>query len=233
MSKVTVVTPTYNERDNIGMLAERIFQLGIRDLSLFVVDDNSTDGTKEILLQLSKKYPVYVLHRERKLGLGTAYIDAFRKVLQGDADIIVQMDADLSHDPSVIPTMLEKIQSYDMVLGSRYVRGGRIENWDRARKLVSKFGNFYARIILGLAYKDLTGGYKCFKRDVLEAIDLGQLSSIGYNFQIETTYEAHKNGFNICEIPITFSERKTGQSKFNIGIIFESFIKVLRLRWSK
>lgn len=231
---VYVVTPTYNEKENLPILAEKIFALKIPDLSLLVVDDNSPDGTGKIAEDLAKKHPVKVIHRQGKQGLGTAYAAAFKEILKltSSQDVnIVQMDADLSHDPAAIPELLEKIKDCDIVLGSRYILGGRTENWDFFRKLVSRFGNFYARLVLGLPYRDLTGGFKCFRKEVLENIDLGSLSSVGYNFQIETTYRAHQKGYKIRETPIVFRERKTGQSKFNIKIILESFWKVLRLRF--
>jgi dolichol-phosphate mannosyltransferase len=181
-----------------------------------------------------------VVHRPQKSGLGTAYIEAFKEVLlQQKADwddtIIIQMDADLSHDPAAIPEILRKAQNdkCDVVLGSRYIKDGKIENWDFFRKLISRFGNIYARIVLGLPYRDLTGGYKCFRAEVLKNIDLEGLSSVGYNFQIETTYRAHRARYRICEIPISFTERKVGASKFNLGIILESFWKVLLLRFKK
>lgn len=242
MASVFVVTPTYNERNNLEILSKKIFDLKISGLKLIVVDDNSPDGTGEFAEELAKIYPVKVIHREKKMGLGTAYAQAFKEIIaknnsfgtaQDKPDYIIQMDTDLSHDSSVIPKMLEKITDCDVVLGSRYVRGGKIENWDFFRRMISRWGNIYARFILGLPYKDLTGGFKCFRREVLENIDLDSLSSVGYNFQIETTNAAHKKGYKICEIPITFTERKGGVSKFNIGIIFESFWKVLLLRFKK
>lgn len=265
---IFVITPTYNERANLEALVQKIFSLGISGLSLIVVDDNSPDRTGELAEELSKKYPIKVIHRPQKSGLGTAYIEAFKEILRSAQDdaLIIQMDADLSHDPSVIPQLLEKAgypviaspvesgtlhgvdsakQSLgdrhglrprddtkcDLVLGSRYVKVGKIENWDFFRKLISRFGNIYARIVLGLPYRDLTGGFKCYRREVLQKMDLDSLSSVGYNFQIETTYRAHQAGFKICEIPISFTERKIGASKFNLGIILESFWKVLLLRF--
>lgn len=232
MSKTFVVIPTYNESENLPLLVERIFALSIPELELMVVDDTSPDGTGNVADELAKKYPIKVLHREGKQGLGTAYIAGFAEVLSRAPvnSRIIQMDADLSHDPKVIPALLLASETHDLVLGSRYVAGGRIERWGISRRLISKFGNLYARVVLGLPYHDLTGGFKCFRKNALEEIDFGSLSSVGYNFQIETTYRAHKNGFRICEIPITFTERKTGSSKFNWAIISESFWKVLLLR---
>ena len=230
--KAVVVIPTYNERSNIIEVIEKIFALGLNDLEVLVVDDNSPDGTDEVVKELSLKYPIKLLSRAKKEGLGKAYVSAFKLILsaQDKPDYIIQMDADLSHNPKNILDFLHKIGEWDLVLGSRYIKGGGTENWDVIRKMVSRFGNIYAQLILSLPYKDLTGGFKCWKRGVLEKINLDSLSSTGYNFQIETTYKAQKLGYKICETPIIFTERKTGKSKFNLGIIWESFIKVLWLR---
>lgn len=230
---VVVVTPTYNERDNLPALAARIFSLGIDNLGLIVIDDNSPDGTGQLAEKLSQKYPIKVIHRSEKRGLGTAYIEAFRFILQSQnpPDYIVQIDADLSHDPAVIPLMIKKAGECSLVLGSRYIRGGGVKNWGLSRRLVSRFGNIYARVVLGIPIHDLTGGFKCWSREALEKINLDSLSSLGYNFQIETTYKAYRLGYKIREIPIIFEERKTGASKFNLGIILESFFKVLILRF--
>ncbi|MEK7564890.1 MAG: polyprenol monophosphomannose synthase [Patescibacteria group bacterium] len=230
--KAVVVIPTYNERSNIIEVIEKIFALGLNDLEVLVVDDNSPDGTAEVVKELSLKYPIKLLSRAKKEGLGKAYVSAFKLILsaQDKPDYIIQMDADLSHNPKNILDFLHKIGEWDLVLGSRYIKGGGTENWDVIRKMVSRFGNIYAQLILSLPYKDLTGGFKCWKRGVLEKINLDSLNSTGYNFQIETTYKAQKLGYKICETPIIFTERKTGKSKFNLGIIWESFIKVLWLR---
>ncbi|MEK7641131.1 MAG: polyprenol monophosphomannose synthase [Patescibacteria group bacterium] len=235
MTRVYVVTPTYNEKDNLPILVERIFALKIPDLHLMVVDDNSPDGTGKVADELRQKYSALtVIHREKKSGLGTAYVEAFKTLLHVVVpDFIIQMDADLSHDPEVIPAMLEKIRDCDVVLGSRYIPGGKTVNWDFFRKMISRFGNIYARIILGLPYHDLTGGFKCWRKDFLKKMNLEKLSSVGYNFQIETTYLAHKLGAKICEIPITFTERKVGTSKFSLMITLEAFWKVLTLRFKK
>ncbi|MBI2640507.1 MAG: polyprenol monophosphomannose synthase [Candidatus Sungbacteria bacterium] len=231
MSKVIVI-PTYNERQNLPLVVEGIFALGIPDLRVMVVDDNSPDGTGVVAEKLAQKYPVSVMHREKKQGIGAAYVCAFKKILAlpEKQECVIQMDADMSHDPALIPQMLASIKTCDLVLGSRYIAGGGIKNWDPLRRLVSRFGNVYARFVLWLPYRDLTGGYKCFRPEVLEAIDLDSLSSRGYNFQIETTFKAHQKGFRIIEIPIVFTERKFGVSKFNLPIILESFIKVFWLR---
>ncbi|MEK7590138.1 MAG: polyprenol monophosphomannose synthase [Patescibacteria group bacterium] len=234
MASIFVVTPTYNERNNLEILSKKIFDLKIPELKLIIVDDNSPDGTGKFAEELAKTYPVKVIHREKKMGLGTAYAQAFKELITKEkSDYIIQIDTDLSHDPVIIPQMLLKIRECDLVLGSRYVPGGKIKNWNFFRRMISRWGNIYARFILGLPYKDLTGGFKCFRREVLENINLDSLSSVGYNFQIETTYAAHKKGYKICEIPITFTERQGGASKFNFGIIFESFWKVFLLRFKK
>ena len=234
--KILVVTPTYNEKETIGPLVKKIFELKIPNLKMAVVDDNSPDGTGALAENLSQTYPLRVMHNPEKIGLGRAYAGAFRKILNPPAggekpDYIIQLDADLSHDPAVIPKMLDKMGSCDLVLGSRYIPGGRIENWDFFRKLISYFGNLYARLMLKVPIRDLTTGFKCYRREVLENIDLDALSSIGYNFQIETTSRAWKKGYKICEIPIVFTERKTGASKFNLPIIIEAFFKVLWRRF--
>lgn len=234
---VMIITPTYNEHAALPDLIQRIASLGIPHCTVVVVDDNSPDGTGALADDLAKAYPIHVIHRPRKEGLGKAYVQAFMKLLtlppETRPTYVIQMDADLSHNPADIPRFLEKIESCDVVLGSRYVRGGSIENWDAIRRFISRFGNIYASLALGLPFRDLTSGYKCFRFEVLKELDFMSISSIGYNFQIETTYRAYKKGFRICEIPIIFTERKTGMSKFNIGIILESFWKVLLLRLGK
>lgn len=230
--RTMVVVPTYNESKTLSVLIEGIFRLQLSDIAVYVVDDNSPDGTGSVAEELKKRYPITVLHRQKKEGLGKAYIDAFTH-LPEDVEIVIQMDADLSHDPKVIPVFLQALESCDVVLGSRYISGGKIENWNFFRIAISRFGNWYARTILGLPYGDLTGGYKGFRASVLREIMSKDFSSAGYNFQIETTFEAHKKGYKIKEIPITFSERKEGVSKFNIGIMIESFWKVLLLRVGK
>ena len=238
MTRVFIVTPTYNERGNLEELIKRTAE-AVPDFKMIIVDDNSPDGTGELAKKLAQTYPIKVLCRKEKAGLGTAYAYAFKKILAGEFDdwgqpgLIVQMDADLSHDPLVIPRMIKETQNHDLVLGSRYIPGGQIVNWNTARRLLSRFGNIYARAVLGLPYRDLTGGFKCFKRHVLENIDLDSLSSVGYNFQIETTHKAHLAGHKINEIPITFTERKEGKSKINLPIILESFWRVLLLRFQK
>lgn len=239
MAPIFIVTPTYNERGNLEEFVKRVAGAGLPDFKIIVVDDNSPDGTGELAEKLAEKYPLKVLHRHGKSGLGTAYVHAFKKILAGefknwgDPELIVQMDADLSHDPKAIPAMLAKAENHDVILGSRYIPGGKIENWNLTRRALSRFGNIYAHAVLNLPYRDMTGGFKCFKKHVLENIDLDSLSSVGYNFQIETTHKAHQRGYKILEVPITFAERKTGKSKIDLPIILESFWKVLTLRFKR
>lgn len=234
MPKVFIIIPTYNEKDNIEPLIRKILSLNINNLKIIVVDDSSPDGTGEIVEKIKENEPrLEIVHRSGRMGLGTAYIEGFKKALNSGAEYIFEIDADFSHDPLAIPFFLEKIIQVDLVLGSRYVWGGKIKNWNLFRRLISYLGNLYARFILSLPFKDLTGGFKCYKRGVLEAIDLEKLDSEGYVFQIETTYFAYKKGFKIKEIPIIFTERKQGRSKFNIKIFLEAFWKVLVLRFKK
>jgi len=229
---VVIIIPTYNEKENLEALANGIFSQRIPGVSVVIVDDNSPDGTGELADILSRHYALTVIHRSKKEGLGKTYVEAFKKILamRDRPQYVLQMDADLSHDPASIPKFLEAAQKYDLVLGSRYIPGGRVENWGPLRRLISRLGNFYARTILGVPYRDLTSGYKCFHRQVLESMDLDSISSVGYNFMIETTYKAYCAGFKIGEIPICFTERKSGASKFNLGILLESFLKVLWLK---
>ena len=230
-----VVTPTYNELENIEILIRAVFGLSVKPSVVVIVDDNSPDGTATIVKKLSQEFPIRLLERKMKMRLGTAYRDAFKLILefQEKPDYIVQMDADLSHNPSDIPRFLEAIENSDVILGSRYIKMGGVRHWGFMRRAISYISNIYARIILSIPFKDLTGGFKCWRREVLKNIDLEHTSSIGYNFQIETTFKAYKKGFRISEIPITFTERTFGKSKFSVPIIFESFWKILLLRFRK
>ncbi|MDX9893618.1 MAG: polyprenol monophosphomannose synthase [Patescibacteria group bacterium] len=232
MAKSFIIVPTYNERSNIGILLEKIFFLNLPDLWVLVVDDNSPDGTGRLVEELKSKYQnLEILHRSSKAGLGAAYLAGFEQALKQGADYIFEMDADLSHNPEYLPNFLQAIQGADLVLGSRYIKNGGVVNWNLIRRFISRFGNIYARFILGLPYHDLTGGFKCYRRLVLEKIGLTNFSSVGYNFQIETTYKTHLAGFKIVEIPIMFTERAEGKSKFSLKIILESFWKVLVLKF--
>lgn len=231
---IYLVIPTYNEKGNIEKLLPQIFNLDISELHVLVVDDNSPDGTGQLVEGLKKIYPnLDILHRDQKQGLGKAYLAGFKEVLGRGAELIMQMDADFSHDPKYIPQLLKAIANKDLVLGSRYIKGGGVVNWNLMRRLISRFGNIYAKIILGLPYHDLTGGFKCYRADVLKKVVGSDLSSLGYNFQIETTYLVHKLKYSIMEIPIIFTERTIGKSKFDLKIVLEGFFKVLALRFKK
>jgi dolichol-phosphate mannosyltransferase len=232
VSRSLVVLPTYNERDNIEPMVTAILGQS-PDLEVLVVDDNSPDGTGQIVNRLAEAQPrrVHVLHRAGKRGLGTAYIDGFVWALARDYDYIFEMDADFSHDPAHLKEFLTAIQDADVVLGSRYLDGKvTIVNWPMSRLMLSYFANVYARWFTGLRIWDLTGGFKCFRRRVLEAIDLSQVGSNGYAFQIEMSVRAWKKGFKLREIPIVFVDRAEGQSKMNRAIVREAVWKVPRLR---
>jgi dolichol-phosphate mannosyltransferase len=234
----TIVLPTYNERENLPHALNRIREVadgrGIQ-LHTLIVDDDSPDGTGRLADQLAEEYPdVSVLHRSEKEGLGKAYIAGFRQAMDQGADLLFEMDADLSHDATYLPDFLRLIeQGADVVLGSRYVKGGGVENWPLARRVISRGGSLYSRAILGLPYHDLTGGYKCFRRQVLEALDLDAIGANGYGFQIEMTYRAHKAGFTIKELPIIFVDRQVGKSKMNNSIVLEAMLMVWRLRFGR
>jgi len=228
--KSLIIVPTYNEKGNVERLVGALFDLD-RDIEILIVDDNSPDGTGEIADRLSAgDRRVHVLHRPGKLGLGSAYIQGFNFALNHGYDLIFEMDADFSHDPSYIPRFLEKIQDCDVVLGSRYIQGVNVINWPMSRLLLSYFANLYTRIVTGLPVKDATGGFKCFRRETLEAVDLDQVKSDGYSFQIEMTFKCWKKGFRVCEIPIIFYERQKGRSKMSKKIVHEAVWMVWRLR---
>ena len=229
-----VVLPTYNEAEN---LTEAVRQIREQPggLHILVVDDGSPDGTGEIAEGLAAEFPgeVLVMRRARKEGLGRAYVAAFRHALTLGYEVIVQMDADLSHSPAYLPAMIEAIGSCDVVLGSRYVRGVNVVNWDLKRLILSKAATRYAQLVTGMPYTDVTSGFKCWRRGALEAIGLDVVFSSGYLFQIETTYRAHKLGLRVAEVPIIFYERNFGRSKIDPGIIFEALIGVVRLRLTR
>jgi dolichol-phosphate mannosyltransferase len=231
---VWVVIPTLNERENLEPLiaATRAeLERAAPDHRLLVVDDGSPDGTGHLADEIAARDAhVEVLHREGERGLGRAYIAGFRHALAGGAELVIEMDADFSHDPSYLPSLIETAGEADLVLGSRYVRGGRVENWGPLRRLVSKGGCLYARAVLGVHVRDLTGGFKCFRRSVLETIDLDGVRSQGYAFQVELTYRAIERGFTVREVPITFTERQAGRSKMSNRIVLEAIWVVPRLR---
>jgi dolichol-phosphate mannosyltransferase len=230
-----VVVPTYNERENIANLVAAIRKLPV-PVHVLIVDDNSPDGTGAIADELSAAHPgeVYAYHRPAKQGLGRAYVDAFQYVLKNFThEFILQMDCDFSHDPAYLPEFLKAIENADLVLGSRYVTGVNVVNWDFKRLLLSKFASMYVRAITGMSFSDLTGGFKCWRRRTLQALPFDRIFSMGYLFQVETTYRTWKNrDFRIAEIPIIFYERNLGRSKISPNIIFEAFLGVIRLRFT-
>jgi dolichol-phosphate mannosyltransferase len=229
--RVTVCLPTYDERENIEpMVAALLERLG-PDGSVLVIDDSSPDGTGEIADRLAAEEPrVAALHRPNKEGLGPAYIAGFRRALAEGAELVLEMDCDFSHDPDDVPRLIAAAAGADLVLGSRYVAGGRIENWGPLRRFVSRAGSLYAQALLGAPVRDLTGGFKCYRRAVLETIDLDAVSSRGYAFQIETTYRALRAGFRVLEVPITFADRTVGTSKMSPAIATEAIWRVPYLR---
>jgi dolichol-phosphate mannosyltransferase len=227
--RATVCLPTYNERENLEPMLRA---LGDKDVRVLVIDDSSPDGTGELADRLAAELDyVDVLHRERKEGLGPAYLAGFRRALADGAELVLELDCDFSHDPGDVPRLIAAAEDgADVVLGSRYVEGGAVRNWGFVRRLVSAGGSLYARVLLGVNVKDLTGGFKCFRRGVLEAIDLDSIQSKGYAFQIETTYRALRAGFRVVEIPITFADREVGGSKMSKAIVAEAIWKVPGLR---
>ncbi|HEX7582908.1 MAG TPA: polyprenol monophosphomannose synthase [Gaiellaceae bacterium] len=229
MSGATICLPTYNEHENLEPMLQALAPLGVRVL---VIDDNSPDGTGELADRLAGELDfVSVLHRERKEGLGPAYIAGFERALADGADLILELDCDFSHDPADVPRLIAACEAgADLALGSRYVQGGGTVNWGRTRRLVSTGGSLYARLLLGVRVRDLTGGFKCYRREVLERIDLGAIHSKGYAFQIETTYRALRAGFTVVEVPITFADRTAGHSKMSRAIFLEAVAKVPVLR---
>jgi len=235
MSCLYVVIPTYNEADNLPEIAAALFGLDIPGLNILVVDDNSPDGTGQVAEELAIKYQgaVQVLHRSGKMGLGTAYLAGFAQVLTGEADYIIQMDADFSHSPTYIKQFLDLMSQYDVVVGSRYVAGGQVEEkWSAWRWFLSWWANsIWARLILGLKTKDSTAGFKCWSRYALEQIPLKQVHANGYVFQVEMCYLAEKLGLRIHEIPIYFEDRRIGQSKMSIPVKLEAAWRVFEMRW--
>jgi len=229
--KYVVIIPTYNERENLAAIVPQILSQN-DEFHILVVDDNSPDGTGQIADELAAQSPrVHVLHRAGKQGLGKAYLAGFRWALDNGADFIFEMDADFSHDPKALPGFVRAIQDCDLVLGSRYVAGGGVENWPLTRQIMSQGGSLYARTILGIGVRDLTGGFKCFRRRVLETIDLNSIETSGYAFQIEMTYRALLCGFRVREIPIWFVDRVQGTSKMSRRVFLEAVFAVWKLRF--
>jgi len=233
--KAMVVVPTYNERQNLSQLAPRVLS-ALPEVSLLVVDDGSPDGTGTLADELAQVDPrVRVRHRRAKEGLGRAYLDGFAVALAGGASIVVQMDADWSHDPAVLPELVRPIRAgdADLVIGSRYTRGGGVVDWGLGRRLVSRGGSLFARTVLSLGPNDLTGGFKAWRAPTLAAIPFEGVHAGGYVFQIEMTYRASRAGARVREIPITFRDRRVGQSKMSRRIIVEALVVVLQLRWDE
>ena len=231
--RIAVITPTYNEAENLPRLVSALFSLPL-DLSLLIVDDNSPDGTGQIADQLAVVFPgrVDVLHRPGKMGLRSAYLNGFQKILDGGAQAVVQMDADFSHDPSVLVNMSRLLESNDVVLGSRYVQGGSVdERWSVWRKRLSAFGNFYARNILGLPLHDVTTGFRMWRRETLQSMPLERIQSNGYIFLVEMAYLAHCLEFKIGESPIYFADRRLGKSKMSFKIQLEAAFRVWQVWW--
>jgi len=229
--RTVICLPTYNERENIEPMVSALRGLDLDDLHVLVIDDSSPDGTGDIADRLaSQDDHVHVLHRSKKEGLGPAYLAGFRRARELAADLVFEMDCDFSHDPTDVPRLVAAAENADLVLGSRYVRGGGTRNWGFVRRFISRGGSLYAQALLQLDVRDLTGGFKCYRREVLETIDLDGISSLGYAFQIETTYRALRAGFRVVEVPITFADREVGGSKMIKGIVLEAIWKVPALR---
>jgi dolichol-phosphate mannosyltransferase len=230
---ICVCLPTYNERENLELMVEALGRVLGNDAVVLVIDDDSPDGTGEIADRLAADHAwVHVLHRPRKEGLGPAYLAGFRRALELGADLILEMDCDFSHDPGDVPRLIAAAADADLVIGSRYVPGGGTRNWGLVRRLISRGGSLYAQMLLGVPIRDLTGGFKCYRRAVLETIDLNAIDSKGYAFQIETTYRTIRAGFRVVELPIVFVDRQVGGSKMSKAIVLEAVWKVPLLRIS-
>jgi dolichol-phosphate mannosyltransferase len=228
--KAVVCLPTYNERENLERMIEALADKGV---SVLVIDDNSPDGTGELADRLAAAHDhVEVLHRPRKEGLGPAYLAGFHHALEQGAELVLEMDADFSHDPADVPRLIAAASEADLVLGSRYVEGGAVGDWGSVRRFVSRGGSWYARVLLGVSVRDMTCGFRCYRRVVLETLDLDAIASQGYVFQIESTYRTLRAGFRVVEVPITFVDREHGGSKMSRRIVLEAIWKVpvLRLR---
>ncbi len=230
--KVLIIVPTYNERDNIRPLVTGIlYNTRNYDAEILFIDDGSPDGTGEEIKKIQNEEPrVKLIERGRKMGLGRAYVEGFNYAIKNGYSLVFEMDADLSHRPEYLPDFLELAKEYDLIIGSRYVKGGGVKNWSVWRKFISRAGNIYARLILGFPFRDSTAGFKCFRTEVLKAISPETLSSEGYSFQRENVWRAWRKGFRIKEFPIIFYEREQGKSKMSKKIIFEAIFKILELK---
>ena len=229
--KPLVIIPTYNEALNIKFIINEIFKT-CSDINILIVDDNSPDGTAEIVHQMLDKR-IYILKRTKKQGLASAYIEGFKKGIDLGFNRFIQMDADFSHKPEYLPLMLENLKKYDFVIGSRNIKGGGVQNWSFFRNLISKAGSLYSKIILFCPINDLTGGFNGWRKEVLEGINLNNIISLGYSFQIELKYKAYKKRFKYIEFPIIFPDRKYGESKMSKDIFFEALKNVVKIRFSK
>jgi dolichol-phosphate mannosyltransferase len=231
--KTIIIIPTYNEIENLRPLLEATFSY-VPEIDILIVDDNSPDGTGELADQIHEQDPrVHVLHRSGKLGLGTAYIAGFKYAIAHEYDAAFEMDADFSHDPRYLPDFLKAIENADLVIGSRYVPGGKTPNWTILRRIISGGGNIFARFMLGIPVHDCTAGFRCYRRNVLENIDLDSIHSQGYAFQVELAYRVMHKGFKIVETPIIFMDRRVGKSKMSSTIFVEGFTYVLKTRFGK
>jgi dolichol-phosphate mannosyltransferase len=229
-----VILPTYNEAENVERIAHAVLEQLPAGGRILIVDDNSPDGTGQIADRLADSTePISVLHRERKEGLGPAYLAGFHVALDCGAQRIIEMDADFSHDPAYLPILIEATEAADLAIGSRYVDGGGVEDWGPLRRFISRGGSAYARTALGLPIRDLTGGFKCFRREVLEAINLDTIEARGYAFQVETTYRAIRAGFRVVEVPIVFRDRREGSSKMSKAIVAEAMWRVPAMRFRR
>ncbi len=233
MEKTLVVTPTYNEADNIEKFIGQVLAQG-PSIEMLIVDDSSPDGTAAIVERMMEREKrIHILKRPGKMGLGTAYVDGFRYAIKEGYDFIFEMDADFSHNPEEVPRFLEKAKEFDLVIGSRYTNGVRVVNWPIRRLLLSYAANVYTRVITGMPIKDATGGFKCFRRRVLESIDLDRVHSNGYAFQIEMNFKAYSKGFRLTEHPIIFVDRASGLSKMSRKIVYEAVFMVWKLKFRK
>jgi dolichol-phosphate mannosyltransferase len=228
-----IIIPTYNEKENLPTAVEAVFR-HLPDGHVLIVDDRSPDGTGDLAEALREKWGgrLHVLHRSKKEGLGPAYIAGFGYALERGAEKIIEMDADLSHPVEALPQMIALSDQYDLVIGSRYVPGGSTPDWPLSRRLISRGGNLYARIILGMAVRDTTSGFRCYRRKVLENIPLKKIESKGYGFQVEMTYRSYLKGYSIVEMPIIFRDRRHGKSKMGLSIALEAAVKVWKIKWN-
>jgi dolichol-phosphate mannosyltransferase len=232
--EVWVILPTYNEAENLERIVSAVLERLPPSRRVLIVDDNSPDGTGEIADRLAAAGDsVAVLHRQRKEGLGPAYLAGFRVALEGGARRIIEMDADFSHDPAYLPELIAATERADLAIGSRYIPGGGVTDWGPLRRFISRGGSAYARIALGLPVRDLTGGFKCFRREVLESINLSTIEARGYAFQVETTYRAIRAGFRVVEVPIVFRDRREGSSKMSKAIVAEAMWRVPAMRFRR